>query len=165
MKLLLRYYEARLSGKYYEGIDYLPIFNWWKIHETGETEYLLYEKKKANKIQKVVLARLWEKIYDEYIVRFGLSEEFADILKKQKEIARLIVERITTGDKSILTLIKIAELELEMIEKRIAKGDFNMMKGYMEQGLGFSIDTRKTTVAEFYSYIKVLKHGRKQGKV
>ncbi|MBU3681639.1 MAG: hypothetical protein FGM16_06845 [Flavobacterium sp.] len=114
----------------------------------------------------MALQMKWSVVYDGYIERFGLSEDYTKLIEKKKEIAALKVERMVTGQKSLNTFIKIAELELEALQKGDRKDeiDFYESKAQVEKQLGFVLDPKKITVAEFYSYIKVIKSDNKPQK-
>jgi len=128
-----------------------------KVHETGDYSYLLYKKKTINAKEKLFLKKIWFQLYDEYIKMFGFSENFKNIFKKQKEIALLKVRKIVTGDKIYQTFIEIAEIEFQKLLKANSSNyDFFEMKAIMQKYLGFVIDVHKTSVSEYYSYIKLI---------
>lgn len=116
-----------------------------------------------NRYQLIRLGAVFKAIYDQFITRFGFSEAFLDQINKRKQIALLKIDRMVSGDKSIRTLINIAEQELKAMSRQTSEAGFYEMKGSLEQQLGFAIDPRRTSVAEFYSYFKLIdKHGRKR---
>lgn len=98
---------------------------------------------------------LWKKIYDEYFERFGMGEHLSDILEKKREIALLKCKKGLLGDSSIDTMISIAELELNEFEQ-IKGGNFLETKAYIEKTLNFQIDLKKTSVSEYYTYLKLI---------
>jgi len=107
------------------------------------------------------LNKIWRTIYDEYIEAFGFGETFLEILKKQVDIARLIIEKAVTGDKSIQTFIDVNNYELQEMQKPITEHtNFFKTKAQVEMALGFTFDSKKTSVAEFYSYIEIIKEKR-----
>ena len=152
---------------HYESIDELPIYNWFKVHETSSFEYLLYVRKKLERWEVRRLNELWMVLYKQYIERFGYSEQFIEVMSKKREIALLKVDYITSGDKSLKVFIQIAEKELE--EMNGADVDFYESKSMLEKSLGFYIDIHKMTVAEYYSHFQVAKkikpNERHQGRV
>lgn len=100
------------------------------------------------------MSNLWRKLYDQYFEKFGLGENFISILEKKKEIAMMKCERWLTGDKSMETMIKVTEIELEELQS-INGGDFLETKAYIEKTLNFQINMKLTSVSEFYSYLKI----------
>jgi hypothetical protein len=110
------------------------------------------------------LALIWRNIYDEYIKEFGFSEGFLDIIRKQKEIALLRVDKIVSGDKSIQTMIDVCNFELDGIKKMNQGGTFYELKVYIEKGMGIRINPIECSVKEFYSYAKLLEKESKRTK-
>lgn len=100
------------------------------------------------------LSELWKKIYDQYFEKFGLGENFISILEKKKEIAMMKCDRWLSGDKSMETFIKVAEIELEEMQS-LSSGDFLETKAFIEKTLSFQIDMKHTSVSEFYTYFKI----------
>jgi len=121
-------------------------------------------KKKSSLLKRYALLVIWRSLNDEYIKQFGFTESFLDIVRKQKEIALLKVNKIVTGDRSLETLIDVCMVELETLKKMSGGGTFLETKAYIEKGMGFAINPMKTSVAEFYNYIKVLEKQYKSTK-
>lgn len=143
----------------YKTIDEMPIYNWNKIHETGDLRYLLHDKCRIEPYEFRFLLKRWKKIYEEYVNRFGFSEEFLSILELEKNIALLKIEKAERGDENIQTFIEIDQIKLEKkkAELNAVNSDFYDMKAAIESNLGFHIDPKKCTVIEFYSYLKNIK--------
>lgn len=143
----------------YKSIDEMPIFNWNKIHETGDLKYLLHDKCKVESYEFRFLLKRWKKLYEQFIDRFGFSDEFLSILELEKNIALLKIEKAERGDENIQTFIEIDEIKLQKKKAELGgvKSDFFDIKAGVESSLGFHIDTKKCTVVEFYSYVKTLK--------
>lgn len=163
---LVSWYVNRLSDKTHRSIDTLPIFNWWKIHQNGELGYLFLKVDTPNPkgLKMLAMQKLWERVYAEYITRFGVGEGFVRMLNKKKEIAALKVEKMLSGDMSIQTLIDVCVFELDRMMKEMGdKSDFYESKAQMERMLGFTLDPRRVSVAEFYSYISTLKKAPRNG--
>lgn len=118
------------------------------------------------KYTQAVLRKRWEALYDGYLTRFGISDHYAKVIEKKKEIAALKVQRMETGDRTINTFIKIAEVELDELlkdngEKQV---DFFESKAQVEAVIGYRIDPYRTSVTEFYSTTKTLKAKSKAEK-
>lgn len=147
---------------FYESIDDLPVYNWFKIHETSDLSFLLVKKKKFVKMnQHTVVKKIWTQIYDEYFQKFGFSDNFLSILQKETEISLLIIEKTISGDESINTLIKIIQIEIEKLKGSGSKNapiDFFKLKSDMEERLKFRINMKECSVTEFYSYISLLQN-------
>jgi hypothetical protein len=87
-------------------------------------------------------------------------------MELRKQIGILKVDRWLTGDKSLMTMIRVLEAELQAKITQTMEIEFFEMKAQLEIQLGFTVDPARVSVAEFYSYFKTLdKHGRqRQGK-
>lgn len=153
----------RLFKEAHRTIGELPIYNWNEIHKTGNLSYLLKEKKPLNEFEKVALSRRWVKIYEEYIAHFGFSPSFIEILQRQIRIAELQIEKAETGDNVINTFINIEKRAIEKLKEANSSGvDFYEAKSQMEKQLGFTIDVKRCSVIEYYSYIKTLEKDAKR---
>lgn len=141
----------------YEGIDFLPVFNWWRVHESNDVTWILKKKKLLSEKNTKKVEKIWREIYAEFIDRFGFSESFAEIIQKKKAIALLQIDKVLTGDKSIQTLINIEQIQLDKMLGDNIKSDFLSIKTSIERSLRFHLDMQKVSVAEFYSYIQVIK--------
>lgn len=101
------------------------------------------------------MGEVWKSLYNQYIQRFGYTDQFLETMAKKREIALLKVDMITSGDKTIKVFIKIAEKELEeMVGEDM---DFYTGKSMLEKTLGFYVDIHKVSVAEYYSHFQVAK--------
>lgn len=150
----------------YTGIDTMPVYNWMQLNENFDIKFILKKPLWINKINKLSLALIWKDVYYQYIDKFGFTDEFIYLLEKKREIALKKIDLIVTGDKSINTLIKIDEIELEkMLEGSKGKTSFMEIKIHIEKFFGFHLDLKNVTVSEFYSYLEVIrKHGRQSNK-
>lgn len=149
----------KLYQKVFRDIDEMPIYNWNKIHETGDLKYLIKDGFKAESYEIRFLLKRWKKLYEQYVNRFGFSDYFLSILELEKNIALLKIEKAERGDENIQTFIEIDEIKLQKKKSELnsVKSDFFDIKAVVESSLGFHIDTKKCTVVEFYSYVKTLK--------
>mgnify|MGYP001591948919 CR=1 FL=1 len=140
---------------FYTGIDDLPVWNWYQVNEKGDFSFLARTNKAFQKASRGVIENLWMRIYDEFLAKFGWGEVFNQILRKRIEVAKLKIEMAVTGDKTLLTLIKILMIEIDELMMPLGKPiDFYVIKTALEKHNGFRIDPRKTTVIEFYTYVK-----------
>ena len=140
----------------------MPILNWHKVHE-GNFNYLYVDNNVAPSARDIkALQVILRELMDEFVARFGFGKSFIDICNKKAELIKLYAKRIQTGDRYYETFIDICENELRALEAKGERTDFFEYKAYIEQGLGRAIDETKTSVAQFYNYIKFLEknHGR-----
>ena len=146
--------------KYYNTIDTLPIFNYGKISELEDLRYLIiqpdyFELPKITEKETEELFKAWEHINDEIINYVGISEDYKTILRIKKAIALMKVELITTGDKSLETLIELKQLELKNYYPQ-KKNELDESIIYIESILKIPVDVMKCSVKKYFSYIKFI---------
>ena len=139
----------------FDSIEELPIYNWWKVHETGSYEYLLRFRRELKRREVKMLDKVWKSLYNQYIERFGYTEQFLETMSKKREIALMKVDYMVKGDKTMKVFIQIAEKELEDMTGEDV--DFYQGKSMLEKNLGFYIDIHRMSVAEYYSHFQVAK--------
>lgn len=146
----------------YLTIDELPVKIWFDIHK--EANYSKLVKVEIPFTDKIVLqlSKIWDDIYNQFIERFGLSDEFMTDLRDEIKLANLQADYIITGDRYLVTLIKI-----EKEKKRIADldvkppTDLDVILARMSKYYGFKLSSRELTVSEYYSYINnILEDGK-----
>lgn len=146
--------------KYYNTIDTLPVFNYGKISELEDLRYLIiqsdyFELPKITEKETAELFNVWENINDEIINYVGISEDYKSILRIKKAIALMKVDMITTGDKSLETLIELKQLELKNYYPQ-KKNELDESIIYIESALKIPIDVMKCSVKKYFSYIKFI---------
>ncbi len=146
--------------KYYNTIDTLPVFNYGKISELEDLRYLIiqsdyFELPKITEKETAELFNVWENINDEIINYVGISEDYKSILRIKKAIALMKVDMITTGDKSLETLIELKQIELKNSYPQ-AKQELDESIIYIESVLKIPIDVMKCSVKKYFSYIKFI---------
>lgn len=144
---------------FWESLEELPIRNWYKVLETGDYSYLIQDgKRQVRVLNKKNLEALWKRLQEDFIDRFGLSKKYVSIERKRLSIERLQLKYMSTGDKTLVPVIEVRKRELEAmlreqkVEKRQSLEEQVVM---LESHYGFSIDTRKVSVARYYTYIQV----------
>lgn len=146
----------KLRGKVFESIYDLPLFNWWKIGETGDLSYLFIQRRMIRSNELSQLVQIWDAIEGEFIEVFGISQQYAEILQKRVYIAELQVRMIVDEDRSLETLIDVARIELQRMYGDQNRNGFLQTKASVERVLGFHIDATKMTVAEYHTHINNL---------
>lgn len=142
--------------EHYSDLD-APVYVWNKVHETGDLSWLLVKRSKVSDAIRTSLLAVWERIYDEFMQEFGLSESFVQIKQKELEVARLKLKLILTGDRTQETFVEIAQIELDEMKKGMTKADFMGSKIAIENKFKFQINVHTTSIREFYSYLKNIK--------
>ncbi len=141
----------------YDSIYNLPVFNFDRINNTGDLTFLFKKKMFLTKFVKIKfvhkkLENIWAKIYDEFIKEFGLSDEFKLYIEKQKQIINHYYRALCEGQRHEINFAKIKEMEIEEMMKaeqlRLPQLFAKLNK------IGYNLNLRTTTVAEFYACIK-----------
>ena len=135
---------------YYTNIDEMPIWNWNEITKTGDLKYLF---KKIKLKVKLKHSDIWDNLQDQYINEFGLESSLKKEIKLKNKIAKLRYDYLITKKRFNKTLISVAQNQLNAIstEKGIK---FDELKDHLEKYKGFRIDTKTTTVKEWFYTIK-----------
>jgi hypothetical protein len=146
--------------KHYNNIDNLPLFNYTKVMETSDVRHLLilpdyFELPETPLELQATLIEVWEDINYQIIEFMGVSEKHRQILRLEKTIALLKAQKMSTEDNSLDTIIEAKEIELQGIS--VITTDINTDIATLEVNLKMQIDTQKTSVKKYLSYIKILK--------
>jgi len=149
---------SNTTESYYLSIDELPIYNWNKIFETSDLDYL--KKNNNKKVKEEFLVELWVKLQNEYLDEFGLESIFKQKLEIQKKIAIKNYEFILKNDRFILTEIDILNAELKSLELNKAGLNFWQVKDKVEQSKGYRFDAKIVTVIEWFYALKELSNGK-----
>ncbi len=145
---------------YYKSIDDLPIKRWFDIHKTGDYRLLLKEIIDIDSDDFQELFDAWNVIYNQYIEKFGLSEEFLNDLNDQIQLANYKAEFIISGDRYLKTLIKVEEERIEAEKRNEAKEvELEILLAKMSKYYGFKLDSKELTVVQYYSYLKAVNNG------
>lgn len=152
MFLFVKYYEK------FNSVSNLPMDRWDKIHKTNQLKYLF--KKDVNVLNNETLQETWAKIYNEYLIEFGLSPNYKQILKLKREIAIKQADFINSGDRILLTYINIDKENLRILTKpngKISNFKDNIIN--IEKIQGVKINPLTITVLEYYTYLNNLSNG------
>ena len=95
-------------SKYYDSIDEIPLFNWWKIRD-GEYKYARIDLDHGSREQDV---KAFIRINDSYMAEFGLDTEMERVIELKREIAIMQCDFVTSGDNFLRNNIRRLELEL-----------------------------------------------------
>lgn len=151
--------EKHYSRRYYSNLENLPIWNWWKIHETKDFKYLLKDKKKLTKHAPAI----FDGLHSDFIRIFGVSDSYKKYLEKLIEIEVTEIDMVVNKDRSLETFIDIMKIELDEIAP---KDDSNYMENAIavEKFMGFKMNPKEMSVFEYYSYINSIEKSVKNGK-
>jgi len=141
-----------LKKDYFNSIETLPIWNWWKIAETGNLIYLHKLEDYEGK-EDYSLMTLWNKLQDEYLNEFGITREFREMLTLKKRWIDVKSKFLITGERFLLNEIEEIEIDLDETNanKIEVKKDETVIM--LEQKLNFPLDPKKMSVKKYYNYI------------
>lgn len=157
---MLKKQEKSLEDKYYTSIEDLPVWNWWKLHENNDVSLVLRDKK--DKVDESVVDVI-KALQNEFIVTFGIDENYASSLRKQIEIELLKIKILKTKDRSFNTMIKILEIELQDLTSKEQDRSVGGATIAIEKWMGFKLEIKKVSTFEYYSYIKAIEKAVKNG--
>jgi len=152
LSLILNNYES-----YYSEIDDIPLYNWGEC-EKGNIRYV----NKSNKSSKKDVLR-WSNLYNKYIDRYGLGEDFKEILRIKKKLIYLRCLYVKTSNKKILNQIGIDKKRLTSIEGTSIEGltvDETLV--HLSKWIGYRIDKKKISIVEYKTLIE--EYGREHKK-
>lgn len=131
------------------------MWNWIQIHSRGDLAFLI-ARKRFFKADDAALVKHWHKLYDEFTARFGMSPAFADYLKKMRRKVILTCENAIEFDTVKDLELQILEKEMKMFTDKGESVDFYASNATLEKFMGFRINPKKTSVAEYYGMIKLM---------
>ena len=130
--------------RYYQDLEELPIYNWWKIHEKKDLKYLIKDGKKLTHHAAVI----FDSLYSEFISIFGVSDNYKRYLEKLIEIEVAQIDRVINKDESLQTFIEIMEIELEEIKNETMGGNYMDGAIAVEKFMGFKLNPKEVSVFE-----------------
>jgi hypothetical protein len=137
-----------IRTKYYTNIDTMPIFNYFKVINDGDFSYLVTKKGLIKNHESAL-----EEIQRQIVKEFGFSESFTQEIEIRKEICDLELEVAITGDKFHNLFIQALKAELNDL-KSIKSMPHELIRVSLEKWLRVKINSKETTIIEWYSYLK-----------
>jgi hypothetical protein len=125
----------------------MPIYNYLKVVE-NDMQFMIAKRGIFGNVEKS-----FENIQRQLVERFGISENYAEMLELRREICELKCEVAITGDRFQNTWINIKEAELEQLNK-IKGSTTDELKVILEIWLGFKLNLQQISVAEWFTYLK-----------
>lgn len=138
--------------KFYDSIDDMPIYNWFKCIEKQDYKYTLIE----GEVEPELCKNQFDILYSQFIDEFGINDNLREIIRVQNKILVHKINMALTGDKGLLTFIEIDELELKnlLADNGVKTGSTTIM---IEKEMGFAINEHQTSVTKYYTYLKEIK--------
>lgn len=159
--------------KYFESLDDLPIYNFWKIRETGDLVYLFQDWKSdeaeaasKRRVWRSVLVDLWRKMDAEFIENFAMTDEFFNRLLIEKKIINLQLEYMISKSSVVRARLKGEQqkLELNYHNEESKPVKLHEFIAGIEKYIGFQIDEKKISTNKVYSYVNQMKEQSRLNK-
>ena len=97
----------------------------------------------------------WQRVYDQYIEKYGLSELYQKLLETMRKKALIELDFVETRDRFKITEISILEEKLKNMVNNNGKGmSIDQSLVHLSKWLGYRVDIFKTTVAEYFTLLK-----------
>lgn len=136
------------ESKYYDSIHNCPILYWdWATKENNPKHLLRSGKHKEGKGWKEL-----RNISVEFVDEFGIASSHKIYLRMKAKAANTLLKAYEK-DMAFLPVAKIMDAEAERFKKTIPSIKFSQQLKRASQEMGFRVDPKKTTVAEFYGYV------------
>lgn len=144
--------------RFYDSIENIPIGIFNKIMSTND---LLLLQLKGLKDEKKCYS-CWCDIMNEYFLKFGVPKDYDLYIKKRMMAVKKYAQAIKTNNRTFVTLAKVLEKEaIDDFSMSVGEGEqFNITLARVSKFMGFVIDPNKTTVVDFYSYVKIMQDGK-----
>ena len=153
----MNYFLRFPKFEYYKTLDELPIHNWFKIQETNDLKYLLKHDLKIGKKREAELKGVIEKLKEEYLKIFGLSDDYRSILLLQGQIRAMQIELLLTKNNTLKTFIEIKRHELKRVLSKSSTADIKSVVVQVRKYNCGVLDLKKMSVVEFYAIIQEMK--------
>lgn len=138
--------------KLYTSISNLPMVAWNKLHETGNLAHLI----KKGAASRGRLNEVWDKIQNEFLDRFGLTDDYRKYMELKLRYIKLTAKYMQTLDRDIEMQLTLLEIDIKDKEASMAsKGiGFNEGYGWLTKQIGSYLPLNKVSVEEYYSLMR-----------
>ena len=130
----------------------MPMYNWISIFEYSDLSFISKTGGMCHRAEEV-----YQKLQDQLVNKFGVADDFLQILRNKIKIEQYYYDQITTGDKSNQIFIEILEIENGELKTEHVKAD--LFEGIMIMGKYFPnvpVDPKTISVYAFHSYANTI---------
>jgi len=148
-----------ISRKHWESIEDIPLYNWQKCIESN----YVYSRKKSDSISKQndFDVECWFKIYDSYLIKYGLSEVHKKYLNLLRKKALIQLNYVETRDAFKLTQIEMHEVRLKNMLSNAGQGiSIETSLIILGKYMGFRVDPKKITANEYFLMLEQYGKGK-----
>jgi hypothetical protein len=148
--------EKKLCG-YFTSIDELPLHNWIQCTK-GDIKYVRTDKNGTEQQDR----EAWEKIYNEYLQRYGLAKTYKRYLEQLKKITQAELDYVIKEDRFKLTVMEMEKQRLEQMVNNFGSGiSIEAMLIHLCKWIGYFIKTKNITVVEYFNLMKEYERSNK----
>jgi len=142
----------------YNSTETLPIYNWIKIHETGNLNYLFIQEdySKIPTIFKTELIEVWLDLNQQVFNEFGFSKDFERYFFLMKARIKFRSHLIISGDRFIKNEINLLTADISSLTDKTEKQKFDHVVISIEKFMSKEVDPRKTSVKKYYNYLEFI---------
>ena len=145
--------------EYYDSIDFLPTYNYFKLLETQEPKYLAIDLE-SEKIDLKKALCAWEKI-ERQIIELQLKDP--SFVFRLKSEARIYI-RMAKGFLGSAYDMTIYKQEEKKLKEEGGQTEYNQLIMAIERYTGRYIDDKKLPVSRFYAYLNFIRDGAKKNR-
>lgn len=147
----------------YKNISEIPIYNWVKINETKNLNYLFKdEKKHKQKIFKSELNDLWIELNQQMWDTFGVSKIYKKYFSLVKRKIKLRSQYVLTNDRFLLNEIWLINEDIKNLFDNKVGEKFSQTIWKLKIKTKLDLDPKKISVLEFYELIEVINQQNKE---
>ena len=134
---------------------------WDEFHKDFKPKHL----KKVSFWPSLFSQQAYERLADDLIKRFGLSDLTEKIMNLEADLELLEIDLALTGDRMLVMEIKMKQIDLKELKDKQEeinsknKGWMNTLSTLEKLGGGFRIDPLKVTMYEFNSRLHSIENG------
>lgn len=142
---------------YYNSINNITVSLFNEVMNTSDYKKLhlkgRYNEDKASEC--------WTEIMNEYFNEFGVPKDYKRFIDKMFLASKKRIKAINTNNRTFVSLAAVMENEAQKeFQDTIQGGEsLNVTAARVSKFMGFVVDLNNTTVANFYSYIKLMNNG------
>ena len=130
----------------------MPIYNWVRMHETGDFTLLI--KKKGFFYYNI--EQVWRGLLNDFYSKHGIKGDFKEYLKKMRKLTMLICENGIRFDPLKDVKIRLLEQEMTLFTSKTEAVDFFINVTSVSKFIGYRIDPHVMSVSEYYGNIKLM---------
>jgi len=153
MTLLSTFVNFFKKAVYYDSIYSTPIGIWIDLNQGNNLNLLI----RSGVVSKKKLEAIYHKIYNEYLKKFGLTEEFKRYIESKRLYIYSICDYGIDPTPINKTKMQISERDFFAKQNEGESVDFDILYIEVEQAMGFKIDRMSTSINDFYNYVKFYK--------